>query len=200
MGRVSLPITRNLKASRTMIAKRVAEYLTDALCGLARANWFEFARDPKLCRVFDENLRGGGHRYYSDRSTCGLADCWSSYRALVDRYQVGHGRFCRIATHSLCQNHLRLIARHPKKVLLDCEDAAAALSGWLSSQCYGKDRILIGLVPGSIISHAISGVMKPDGSIKIMDPALWCGMGEMGKAGYANPVWRDVATQKAPIT
>lgn len=153
-----------------MLPRPVAEFLTDSLCGMARANWFEFQRDPVLCRRYLSDLRSGNHRYVADKITCGLPDCWSSYRGLVERYGKG-------------------------PLLLDCEDAACALSGWLASQCYKKDRILVGLVPGRKISHAITGVMKPDGTITILDPARWAGM---GPTSYENPVWRDVATKLAP--
>ena len=173
----------------------VVEFITDALCGLARANWYEFAKDPALCRAFNENYLGGKHRYFSDKSTCGLADCWSSYKILVERYQRPHFRFCRCSA-PICQNKRRLVAKHPGIILLDCEDAACALAGWLSAQCFTKDRILVGLVPGETISHAIMGAQRPDGSVTISDPALRAGM--RTTEYKARICWRDVATERAP--
>lgn len=177
-----------------MIPAAVANMITDALCGLARANWTEFSSDQSLCQSFYANLKGKKHRYISDKATCGFADCWSSYRALVGRYQKKHDRFCKCAD-PICANKRRLVAKYPGVILLDCEDAACSLSGWLQSQCYTKDRILVGLVPGNKVSHAVSGVLKPDNSIHVLDPARWYGMSE---TTYENPYWRDVATGKAP--
>lgn len=144
--------------------RALAGKITDALAGLARANVVEFQRSPDLCAAYLANLRAGRHKYTPDRVTCGYADCWSTYRALVERYPTG-------------------------PILLDCEDAACAHSGWLATQCYA-DRIFVGLIPGSIISHAVSGVEKAGETvIQLVDPCIWYGM---PPTRYDNPVWRPV--------
>lgn len=173
----------------------VANMVTDALCGLARSNWYEFAKDSRLCRRFIVNATSRKHLYRSDRSTCGFADCWSSYRALVIRYQTAHGRFCQ-CSDPICKKKRALVAARPGVILLDCEDAACAVAGWLASQCNPQVRLLVGLVPGKVISHAIYGIQKKsDDSVIVRDPARWAGMGE---TTYENPVWRDIATKLPP--
>lgn len=146
-----------------MLPRHIAEYLTDALAGMARANWYDFVQSPKLCEEYLENLKAGRCKYVADKVTCGFADCWSTYRSLCERYKG-------------------------KRILLDCEDAACAHAGWLRSQCYKKDKIFVGLVPGRKVSHAICGI-KRDGKMIIIDPARWFGM---GPTTYNNPVWREV--------
>lgn len=129
---------------------------------MAEANQFEFQKSPELCKKYYENVRAGRHKYVADRKTCGLADCWSTYRILCERY--GNGI-----------------------ILADCEDFACAHAGWLASQCYRDCRILVGLVPGVHVSHAIAGVERQKGKIEVIDPAAWAGMPE---THYNNPVWR----------
>lgn len=152
-----------------MLPLHVANRITDALLGMAQANWHDFSSDPKLCRLYKRNLDERRHRYVPDRQTCGLADCWSTYRALATRYP------------------------YPSSILLDCEDAACAHSAWLASQCYqGGDRILVGLVPGKRISHAVSGVERTEKGVKriiVVDPSRWYGM---APTHYDNPLWRYV--------
>lgn len=152
-----------------------AESITDALARMARVNWHDFTKDQDLCRRYIANLRNRRHRYTPDKLTCGHDDCWSTYKSLVRRYQKDD-------PHGL--------------ILLDCEDAACAHSGWLAAQCYGADTVYVGLVPGRRVSHAVSGVLRgrpgatngPD-KIRIVDPARWFGM---GPTSYANTVWREI--------
>jgi hypothetical protein len=146
-----------------MLSSYVANKLADALQSLALANWHEFVKSPALCRLYWTNLSERKHVYVPDRITCGLADCWSSYRALCERY------------------------RYPSPVFLDCEDAACAHAGWLAAQCY-TDRVLVGIVPGRRISHAICGIER-DGKKIVIDTARWFGM---EPTHYENPVWRYV--------
>lgn len=140
------------------------DHFVSALHGMARANWYEFARSPELCRSYYENLRARRFKYVPDRYTCGHPDCWSTYRALAERYPEG------------------------QKILLDCEDAACAHAGWLASQCYTDAEILVGLVPGVKISHAVCGV-RQGGRTYVVDPSRWFGM---GPTHYEGVQWKDV--------
>lgn len=127
-----------------------AKIVTDALHGLARANWHDFAAFPTLCAEFASRLRAKGFRYTPDRITCGMADCWSTFKDLAARYP-------------------------DSPILADCEDLACAYSGWLASRCYSG--VYVGLVPGKRVAHAVSGIEK-DGRIQVVDPSRWYGMRE----------------------
>lgn len=149
------------------------------LVSLARVNAFEFQRSPALGKKFLKDLSRGRFRYVDDALTCGRADCWSSYRALSERYGKGN------------------------TVLFDCEDGAAALSGYLASQCYGG--VYIGLVPPPagpripgrpLVSHAVSGIRQGD-AIQILDPSRWYGMGPFGRP-YEPVWWGEVKCDSCP--
>ena len=152
-----------------------AHWVTDHLARMARVNWYDFSQDKDLCKAYITNLRNRRHKYTPDKLTCGHDDCWSTYKSLVNRYQKHDPR----AT-----------------ILLDCEDAACAHSGWLAAQCYAGDTVFVGLVPGRRVSHAVSGVLRgkpgpvngPD-RIRIIAPARWFGM---GPTSYENCVWKEV--------
>jgi hypothetical protein len=141
--------------------------IVESLRGLARANWYEFATRPWLCRRYRENLTKRRHRYVADRITCGLADCWSSYLILVTRYQ----------------------SQDPTAPIpLDCEDCTCAHMGWLASQCYRGPKLYVGLVPGVKVSHAVGRVVQ-DGKDHIVDPSRWFGM---GPTSYDGAVWLEL--------
>ncbi len=141
-----------------------AERIVLALRGLARANVYEFCRSPRLLSVYWDNFNAGRHKYVADRVTCGLVDCWSTYRALVERYG------------------------EKGPILCDCEDASAAHIAAL--RLGGYPDCLIGFVPGVHISHAICAVRK-DGQIIPIDPSVWYGMGPFSK-GYSEALYTEV--------
>lgn len=147
-----------------MIDARTAGLITDALHHLAEANWYEFRKSPALARAYRENLAAGRHQYVADKATCGLPDCWSTYRILVERYGGDSA------------------------ILGDCEDFACAHAAHLAN-LGGPDRVYVGLIPGRHIAHAVAGIEDRRGIIQVLDPALWAGM---KPTHYENPVWRQL--------
>lgn len=141
-----------------------AERIVKALRGLARTNTYEFCRSPRLLSLYWENFTARRHKYVADRVTCGLADCWSTYRALIERYG------------------------EKGPILMDCEDASAAHAAAL--RLSGYPDVFIGFVAGVHISHAICGVRK-DGNIQPIDPSVWYGMGPFEK-GYSAALYTEV--------
>lgn len=131
-----------------------AARLVKALRGLARNNVYEFCRSPKLLAAYWRNHGERRHKYTADLVTCGFPDCWSTYRALIERYGENG------------------------PIYLDCEDAAAAHSAAL--KLTGYDPVYIGFTPGQNIGHAISGILR-DGKIQVIDPSIWHGMGPLGR-------------------
>lgn len=142
---------------------RTANMVVDALQGLARANWHDFVSSAALCESYAKRLHSKGFRYTPDRVTCGMTDCWSTYKDLESRYP------------------------YPAPILADCEDLACSFSAWLASRCY--DGVYVGLVPGKRVAHAISGVERARGKIEILDPSRWYGMGE---THYNGVLWRKL--------
>lgn len=141
-----------------------AERILKALRGLARNNVYEFCRSPRLLSAYWDNFTNRRHRYVADRVTCGLVDCWSTYRALVERYG------------------------EKGPILCDCEDASAAHAAAL--RLSGYPDVLIGFVAGTHISHAIAGV-RIGGRIQPIDPSVWYGMGPFDK-GYDSALYAEV--------
>lgn len=153
-----------------MLSVAKAQEFARRLQSLAVQNAYAFSRSPELCAAYLRDLKDRRFSYVDDKLTCGLDDCWSSYRALRERYPKG-------------------------KIKLDCEDAASAHAGWLASRCY--EKVWIGLVPGNRVSHAIVGVSKPgilDGKIRVIDPCRWFGMPPFGRP-YSPVYWERVDNQ-----
>lgn len=120
------------------------------LRGLAETNLYDFRTQPSLIAEYESCLRRGCFRYVDDLKTCGDLDCWSLYRSLRDRYG----------------------ARGP--VLGDCEDFAAAHAAYLVT-C--GEPAMVGIRPGHRISHAVCGVIHPNGrDVRLLDPSVWAGM------------------------
>lgn len=117
---------------------------------LARQNLADFREDKSLVRRYEAALGGDSFRYTSDSVTCGRPDCWSTFRELAERQEVGG----------------------EDTIGLDCEDDAAALAAWLASK--GRETY-VGIIPGVRVSHAVAGVKRGE-SIVRLDPALWHGM------------------------
>jgi len=137
-----------------------------ALERLSRANWYSFANSPELCAGYHADIVAARWIYVPDRQTCNYPDCWSTYEALRRRYPA------------------------PAKIKFDCEDIATAHAGWLASQCLGRHRVHVGLVPGVNISHAIAGLSDgPNKPITVIDPCIWFGM---RKTHYNGVVWKEV--------
>lgn len=156
----------------------VAGKIRDALTGLARVNQYEFCQDRGLRRSYVRALRQnrnvGGIVYVPDPDTCGLPDCWSTWRGLTERY----GR----------RAQLPAAAPYQQRIPLDCEDIAAAHAGYLSA--VGTERVYMGFVPGKGISHAVCGV-RGKGGMQLIDPAVWVGMGDF-KRPYEPVLWGEV--------
>lgn len=126
-----------------------------SLQGMAQANAEAFRRYPAMAGAYRHALASGRFRYVSDQETCGLPDCWSTMRALFERYPIG-------------------------PIPGDCEDFACGHAGYLASQ--GK-RALIGLRPGKRIAHAVCALEGPGGTDTkigapqtVIDPSLDFGM------------------------
>ncbi len=143
-----------------------ADAVVSALLGMARANWFDFQRDPQLCKDYFAALKAKRFKYVPDRVSCGEPDCWSLMRDMLRRYPA------------------------PMFVLGDCEDFACAYAAWLASQCF--EGVYIGLVPGVRIAHAICGVEQPGKKVRVIDPSRWYGM---RPTHYRNVLWRKVSAK-----
>jgi hypothetical protein len=141
--------------------------IVDKLEGLARANWLTFVKDQSLCQQYASDIADGRFLYASDRATCGYLDCWSLYKDLLKRYPP------------------------PTKVLFDCEDLACAHAAWIASQCPGRERAYVGLVPGKRVSHAVAGYRRRADSetITIIEPSIWFGM---PRTSYDGVTWKEV--------
>ena len=155
-----------------MLSEAKAREFARRLQSLAVQNAYAFSQSPALCASYLQDVKRHRFRYVDDKLTCGLDDCWSSYRALKERYGDG-------------------------LIKLDCEDAASAHAGWLASRCY--EKVWIGLVPGNRVSHAIVGVSRPGGAflggkIRIIDPCRWYGMPPFGRP-YKPVFWERVDTE-----
>ena len=140
-----------------------------ALQGLAQANKAAFMRHPEMAGVYRHALASGRFRYVSDMETCGLPDCWSTLRALFERYPIG-------------------------PIPGDCEDFACGHAGYLAFM--GK-QALIGLRPGTKIAHAVCAVEGPGGTDTtigppqaVIDPSLDFGMPPLVK--YNQIYWMRV--------
>lgn len=147
-----------------MLSQDQVEWITGKLENLARANWFAFASTPKLCQQYREDIKASRWIYTPDSATCLYPDCWSTYEGLLRRYPP------------------------PQRIKFDCEDIACAHAGWLASQCLGRGKVFIGLVPGMKISHAVCGFKREDG-IEVIDPCRWFGM---RPTTYDGVFWKEV--------
>lgn len=120
------------------------------LRGLAEVDLFDFRREPQLAKHYSECLARGCFKYVDDLTTCGDLDCWSTFLSLRDRYGT----------------------RGP--ILADCEDLAAAHAAHLALQ---GQPAMVGVRPGHRISHAVCGVLAPNGrDVRLLDPSVWAGM------------------------
>lgn len=134
------------------------------LRGLAEANLYDFVSDPACARAYAECLRRGCFSYVDDLRTCGDLDCWSTFLSLRDRYGTGG------------------------KILADCEDLAAAHAAHLALM---GEAAMVGIVPGQRISHAVCGVLAPNGrDVRLLDPSVWAGMSPLG--AYSGIWWTPV--------
>lgn len=154
---------------------RTAARITISLRGLGRVNAYEFCSSPALRRSYLWALKNKRIVYVPDQVTCGLPDCWSTWRGLVERYGE--------------RGEKPEAARFGGRIPLDCEDIAGAHAGFMSAT--GTSGVYMGLVPGSQISHAICGVRDKLGFIHPMDPAVWVGMGDFGRP-YRPIYWAEV--------
>lgn len=156
-----------------------AAKIVRALRGLARVNAFEFCQSPTLRSAYVASIQKGqnvgGIIYVPDPDTCGLPDCWSSWRGLTERYGL--------------RAELSTAAPWGHRIPLDCEDIAMAHAGYLSAT--GTKGVYAGFIAGKQISHAILGVKDRRGEIHVLDPAVWVGMGEFGKP-YRPIYWAEV--------
>lgn len=133
------------------------------LRGLAEANLWDFASVPGLTAEYAAALRWGRFKYIDDLATCGDVDCWSTFISLRDRYRSG-------------------------PLLADCEDLASAHAAYLSLK---GEAAMVGVVPGQRISHAVCGVLAPNGrDVRLLDPSVWAGMRPLGS--YSGIWWARV--------
>jgi hypothetical protein len=148
-----------------------------SLQGLAEANRDDFERYPELVLAYEHALNSGLFRYVPDPETCGLPDCWSTFKGLYERYPIG-------------------------PILGDCEDFACEHAAYLTVK--GK-RGLIGLRPGRRIAHAVCAEESPSSygkkipePVEVIDPSVTFGMERM--RSYDDIQWLRVRKRKpAPL-
>lgn len=144
----------------------LVDMLLERMVGHARENLEDFRSDPELLGRFRKGLAQHRFRYAGDGLTCGKPDCWNTFRGLTLRDGAWGPWFA------------------------DCEDLSCAIA---ASHVLAGLPILLGVIPGKKISHAVVGIPRDGGKrVQLIDPSVWFGMPAMEADRYATASWRPL--------